>query len=84
MLFDMRPLFGILGYVTFEHKYENKRINYLTYPKIPNKGRTSNNMCAPLFWRKKINWKIKGANQIKSARTLFEMRPLIGTLGCAV
>ena len=54
------------------------------YPKIPNKGRTSNNMCAPLFWRKKMNWKIKGAHQIKSARTLFEMRPLIGTLGCAL
>ena len=31
-----------------------------------------------------MNWKIKGAHQIKSARTLFEMRPLIGTLGCAV
>ena len=57
--------------------------NYL-YPKIPNKGRTSNNMCAPLFWRKKRNGKLKGAHQIKSARTLFEMRPLIGTLGCAL
>ena len=54
------------------------------YPKIPNKGRTSNNMCAPLFWRKKRNGKLKGAHQIKSARTLFEMRPLIGTLGCAL
>ena len=30
-----------------------------------------------------MNWKIKGAHQIKSARTLFEMRPLIGTLVCA-
>ena len=54
------------------------------YPKILNKGRTSNNMCAPLFWRKKRNGKLKGAHQIKSARTLFEMRPLIGTLGCAL
>ena len=56
----------------------------LNYPKLPNKGQTSNNMCAPLFWREKMNWKIKGAHQIKSARTLFEMRPLIGTLGCAL
>ena len=58
--------------------------NVFIYPKIPNKGRTSNNMCAPLFWRKKRNGKLKGAHQIKSARTLFEMRPLIGTLGCAL
>ena len=58
------------------------RLGYFTtYPKIPNKGRTSNNMCAPLFWRKKRNGKLKGAHQIKSVRTLFEMRPLIGTLG---
>ena len=35
------------------------------YPKIPNNGRTSNKMCAPLFWRKKNNWKIMGAHQIK-------------------
>ena len=41
------------------------------YPKIPNKGRTSNKMCAPLFWRNKMNWKIMGAHQIKSARELF-------------
>ena len=35
------------------------------YPKIPNKGRTSNKVCAPLFWRNKMNWKIMGAHQIK-------------------
>ena len=107
--------------------WDSKLVIKVTYPKIQNKGRTSNNMCAPLFWRKKMNWKIKGAHQIKSdedlaskaskenkiniksksftqssffgvnpfhsklvkietesARTLFEIRPLIGTLGCAL
>ena len=32
-----------------------------------------------LFWRNKMNWNIMGAHQIKSARTLFDMRPLMGT-----
>ena len=63
---------------------EIQKVASFDYPKITNKGRTSNNMCAPLFWRKKRNGKLKGAHQIKSARTLFEMRPLIGTLGCAL
>ena len=60
-----------------EHLLFSCLCSKVTYPKIPNKGRISNNMCTHLFWRKKINWKIKGAHQIKSARTLFEMRPLM-------
>ena len=52
-----------------------------SYPKIPSKGRTSNKKCAPVFWRNKMNWNIMAAHQIKSARTLFDMRPLIGILG---
>ena len=46
------------------------------YPKIPNKGRTSNKLCAPLFWRNKVNWKM-GAHQIKSARELFDVHPIL-------
>ena len=36
--------------------------NTLKYLKIPNKGCTSNKMCAPLLWRNKMNWKIMGVH----------------------
>ena len=49
-------------------KFVNSRVRSM----IPNKGRTSNKMCAPLFWEKN-NWKIKGTHQIKQQQEGFNM-----------